>query len=346
MNSLFEYYGFNKQDEKEYPVISGILKRLTPENIESELKKIQEIELPAEVKYWIQKYEQVGNEERNEFLWKWIFGGTKIFTGNRVDEKYLPELLKIKMLLFILDTFLDDIIDKDQNIKLLRTASDVILRKNLVSSEKLSDWEKNKIVFVTEIWEEINKGAKTFPKFNDFEGIFQYDVAQMLNALEYSYLVSRNIYLLNTTEAYAYFSHVMQVLTNITLELMCRPELKNQEFGQLRKAIWHAQKMSRIGNWISTWERELVEQDYTSWIFISALEQGVVTHEDLLKGNKEQISGAIKKSNIPANLLKEWEIEYNGLLLSSGRIHSIKIQDIAEAMQKVIFLHLSSCGYK
>jgi hypothetical protein len=104
--------------------------------------------------------------------------------------------------------------------------------------------------------------------------------------------------------------------------------------------------MSRIGNWISTWERELIEQDYTSWIFISALEQGVVTHEDLLKGNKEQIIGAIKKSNIAANLLKEWEIEYNGLILSAERIHSVKIQDIAEAMQKVIFLHLSSCGYK
>lgn len=29
--SLFEYYGFTKKDEREYPVVSGILRKLTRE---------------------------------------------------------------------------------------------------------------------------------------------------------------------------------------------------------------------------------------------------------------------------------------------------------------------------
>lgn len=34
--SLFQYYGFTKRDAKKYPVISRILKQLTPERIKKE----------------------------------------------------------------------------------------------------------------------------------------------------------------------------------------------------------------------------------------------------------------------------------------------------------------------
>jgi len=48
-NSLLSYYGFTKADQRKYPVIFGILRQLTPERIEKELKEIQAIELPPDL---------------------------------------------------------------------------------------------------------------------------------------------------------------------------------------------------------------------------------------------------------------------------------------------------------
>lgn len=55
-NSLLSYYGFTKADQKKYPVISGILRQLTPERIEKELKQIQVVELPPELQTWVKNH--------------------------------------------------------------------------------------------------------------------------------------------------------------------------------------------------------------------------------------------------------------------------------------------------
>jgi hypothetical protein len=344
-SSLFEYYRFSKTDEKKYPVITRILKQLTPERIKKEIKNVQDAKLPPELHKWIREYKKVG--ERNDFLWKWIFRGTKIFTDDRGNKKYLNDLLNVKLLLFVLDTFLDDIADKYKNKRLLNEALKVPFAQKYIEFNKLNSREKKDLHFTITIWGQIQKIIKTFPRFKEFKDVFDYDVLQLLNTLKYSYLVHKNNYLYNSNEAWTYLPHSMQVITNITLELMCSLNFKLEELGKLRKVAWYAQRMSRIGNWVSTWEREIYEEDYTSGVYIYAIENKIIIPEELFnKKNSLRIIKRIRDSKIENKLLIEWEKNYIEINKLSREIKSINIAKMLSSLEKIIAFHLSSRGYK
>ena len=344
--SLLEYYGFTNADEKKYPVIIGILRELTPERVDQEIKEVQALELPPRLQKWVDEYKKMGGG-RSDFLWKWIFKGTTLFTGDRPRREYLEDLITARMLVFMLDTHLDDIADVHRNSKLLQEALKVPFAQNRVDYTLLDEVERRSIDLALGIWNEIRRTIGGFPRFAEFRDILDYDILQLLNAVEYCYLVHKNSHIYNSREAWDYLPHFMQVTTNITLELMCSPEFKILELGRLRRAAWHAQRMSRIGNWISTWERELPEQDFTSAVVILALEDQVVGLDDLLSEEARLNAVAqIRASGIEKGLLVLWEENHREVDTLSRQIESFGTRQMLSALEQVIVMHLTSRGYK
>jgi len=306
------------------------------------------VKLPQQIQKFVKEYNKVGDPNRNEYLWKWIFRGTQIFTGDRINKKYLSKLLEVKLLLFILDTFFDDITDKYElrNRKLLEEILKVPFQQKYIEFNKLNKKEKKCVKFTIKIWNRIDKIIKKFPRYQKFKDIFEYDFSQLFNTLKYSYLVNQNYYLLNKTENWLYLPHSMLVVMNITLELMCSPKFNIQELAKLREVAWCAQNMSRIGNWVSTWEREITEGDFTSGVFVHALDSGIITIDDLIQGDKSEIIKKIKEGKIEEKLLKKWEQNYITIRKLIKDIKSINIKQKLLALQKIIFFHLTSRGYK
>ena len=114
----------------------------------------------------------------------------------------------------------------------------------------------------------------------------------------------------------------------------------------MREAVWHAQCMGRIGNLVTTWERELGEGDYTSAVYARALAQGDLTLAHLRAGDRERIRAAIHDGSHEAFFLRRWQEHRDWLLEWRSRLLSFDLGDYIAGFQRLICLHLGSRGYK
>ena len=324
-------------------MIRKILKKLTQKQIKKEVEAIQKVKLPPDLQRWVKEYEKVG--ERDAFLWKWVYKITQITTLPIVSEEYRKSVWKIKTLLVVFDSLLDDIADKEKNGKLLEELIKVAFKQPYIKFDHLNRREKNYLESAMRLWNYILKSIEKYPKYLEFKEIFKYDISQLLNTMEYAYLINKNPYLINKVEHLLYLSANMTTMICYTIDLMCS-SFNTQKLRKLREIAWEAQKMARIGNWITTWERELKEDDFTSGVIPYALENNLITVENLRKENKEGIIKKIKESEIEDFLLGEWENSFNKVNKGIKSITSSDLEEIPKSLKKLLIMHLISRGYK
>src|SRR6185295_5019331 len=132
-----------------------------------------------------------------------------------------------------------------------------------------------------DLWEAFEQRLKASPSFAEYEALLTYDHQQILNTMNYSSMVNRLPAMLNVQEHNMYLPHNMQMMSFATMDLMNSPDVDRSELGKLREVVWHAQSMGRIGNLMSTWQREIADRDFTSGVFARAVLRGDLTVEDL-----------------------------------------------------------------
>src|SRR2546421_8332440 len=143
--------------------------------------------------------------------------------------------------------------------------------------------------------------------------------------MRYSHLINSDVALLNLAEHDLYSPHNMHIMVSATVDLMCSPQFDRNELGLLRDAIWHAQFMGRIGNLVTTWERELPDGDYTSGIYARALTTGDITLQMLKDCDVKAIKQAITASDHEAYFLRRWADLRGRLIELMPRIRSVDI---------------------
>lgn len=337
--SLLEYYRFSRKEEKEYPVITKILKQLTPERIEKEIKDIQKIELPPELQKWVKEYKKVS--ERSEFVWKLVLIHSTIITFS--TSKNDAELLRnTKFLIFMFILLIDDVADKAQDENLLKEISKIPFGKKYIKFNKLNQKEKKYLKFIIKIWDVINKKTKKYPKYEIFKEMFEHNILQSLNGLKYSYTINKKPYLINKMECLLYLhcsGCSIQLLSNFIIDCMHSPNITVKKFKELREAVYNAQEIVRRGNWISSWDEEIKENDFTSGTCAYAIDSNIITVDDLEKKDKSKVIKKIKNSDTEKKILKEWEDYYREI---NKKFKKTNLKKYFYTLKKLLILVLSA----
>jgi hypothetical protein len=172
--------------------------------------------------------------------------------------------------------------------------------------DRFRDEDRAYGLFTQDVWDSIQEELRKLPHHARYAELLRFDYLQLCNVMRYSYLLNPRPELLNLVEHDLYTPHNMHIMICSTFDLMCSPGFDRTELGRLREVVWHSQWMGRIGNLVTTWQRELGEGDFTSGVYARAVVRGDVTVAQLLAGDREQIQAAIQNGGHAEWYLEQW----------------------------------------
>jgi hypothetical protein len=316
----------------------------SPEQVQREIARMTETELSPNFSQWVDGYARVGR--RNPYLWKWCRQAVALTTLPCVRPELREELCDTKTLGVMWDVMLDDVADRNGKGDLLDELLTLVDGRTGPDFSRFSPEEQTYAGFTADLWNEIMTRARRYPRYEEFAALLRFDYRQLANVMRYSHLLNGNLHLLNLVEHDVYTPHNMHIMICSTLDLMCSPAFDRREVGRLREVVWHAQWMGRIGNLVTTWERELGEGDFTSGVYARAVVRGDVTVEQLLAGDQLAIRAAIETGGHEAWFLERWRRHRRFLLSRRARLRSFNVREYLAGFERLICLHLGSRGNK
>lgn len=314
------------------------------EQIEREAELLRQKDLSCDLAAWVDCYEKVG--DRRPYLWTWCHQAAEMTTLPCVSPSWHEEVGDTKFLSIMFLVMLDDVADQGGEAALLEQ----LVR--LHSSDGPSDWhaftdtEQKYAEFSESVWNEVQRRVERFPRYSEFADLLRYDYLQLMNTMRYSHLLNRFPSLLNLAEHDLYMPHNMMMMICATMDVMCSPDFDFADIGRLRQATWHAQHMGRIGNQITTWEREIHEGDFTSGVFAHAVIFGDLTLEQLANGDREFIEHAIRQGRHEQYFLRQWRNHREQLMALQSSVRSVDLRRVVHGLDRLICMHLASRGLK
>ncbi|QCC49281.1 hypothetical protein [Halobellus limi] len=314
------------------------------------MRTVEDVELPPIVREYANRYDRVIGD-RDRFLWKWIHNLFEEFTLSSVSPGALSDVYERKTLLTIFVTVLDDLAERGGDRSTFE-----IGRRIPFGAEGISDTDPDAIdaelpvlELLADLWAEIDRSLREAPRYAAFSDVFEYDLRQTFDAMEYSGLLNDNPMIANRTEAEQHDAYNMAMFPYAGIDLMHSPSFDREEYGALRSLICDLQQMARIGNWITTWERELAEGDLSSGVVVCALRRGVITPEEVSDADESTVSeliDRIKSRGIESEFVREWEIRNGTVRKRTAEVESVDADAFVDGIQAVMNHHLASEGYK
>ena len=335
-----------------------IVRSLDGERAADLLQSVRDHELPPCLQSLVTEY-RTFEGTRPLFIWQWVHRLAPKNTMPVVDADHREAVATNKTILVLFVTILDDLVEKRQDYetfdaisRLVRLQRDDAPPTPVETHGEGVDGEY--VAFARNVWTTLVGRLEDAPQYDRYASIFRFDVRQILTAIEYSRLVIDSPELATKRDLERYETHNMGMHSYLDIDLMHASADHTGSLSLLREVVDAGQRMARIGNWLSTWERELREGDVSSGVVVAALERGVVDPAELpepsgkadVSAETDRLIDRIVEHGFESELLDEWNEEYRRLLALSERSDSVDLEPFVEGTKDVLRYHLASRGFK
>jgi hypothetical protein len=304
------------------------------------IEAVRETSLPEPIVSLAGAYDRLVGD-RDRFLWKWIHNLFDAFTLPCVDDDAWESVKTTKTALTMYVTALDDLVDRRGDRATFEQARRVPFAPDAVRADA-PGVDGDVVSFAETAWSFVADRVTASDAYDAYADIFRFDLRQVLGAMEYSQVLNDNHELANVAESRHHGPHNMVMFPYADIDLMWSPGFDRTELGRLRSLVLELQQMARIGNWLTTWERELYEGDYTAGVVVDALERDVVTPAL----DPETTIRRIKEHDIDEDFEAEWEMRYASASITDHGIESFDETALVEGMRTVMQHHIASYGHK
>lgn len=308
---------------------------------------VDDTALPPALLDLVDEYEAVVGG-RDPYLWKWLSAIFPLFRLSCVPSAYHERVLEQKVMLTMFITLLDDLAERDGDRTTFEEARKIPFPAESVDYSRAGS-DRAFLEFATRLWDALDERFRAAPRYEEFAELLRFDLRQALNAIDYSLLVNECLDAATLGGCEQYDVHNMVVFTYVDIDLAHSPSFDRADLGELREATWDVQVMARIGNWVTTWERELDEGDFSSGVVVYALRTGIVTIDELRDNDgtaTAELADRIRNHQVEEYFMNEWEIRYGGLKAGRLESHSVDLDAFVEGMAQVLAFHLASRGKK
>ena len=216
--------------------------------------------------------------------------GYETITLTSVEEAYREEVMIAKCHVAIFITLLDDYADNPDmaNPTLLNELYKIPFNKTAFVTLHLNHEEKEIVALAVFIANEFMRRIKLFPLYNKYIKIFEFDLRQFFNCNQFFSLATDYPDILNSYEVSYWGPFNMGMIITSIIDLMASPYFRSDELGKSREFFYLAQRFGKTCNTITTFSRELSEQDFNNEVIVMGLAKSVINKDDLttLSANK------------------------------------------------------------
>jgi flagellar biosynthesis regulator FlaF len=323
---------------------------LTDEDSAALLSEIYDHDLPEELDALVSDYQQFENA-RPPFMWKWVHRLAPANVLPVVDAADVEPLAVDRTITILFVTLLDDVLEKRRDRETF-TELAAIPNQHRTADPSREGVDGDYVQFTRRVWRTLVSRLQRAPQYDRYADLFRYDVKQAINAVEYSDFAIRNPALATMDDLRRYESHNMVMFAYADVDFMHATVDVDDAYATIRSAIWIGQQMARIGNWVSTWEREVAEGDLCSGPVVYALESGLVDHstvEAAAEGDadaRERLVARIREEEVESLFLDRWERHHDRLQAIDDDLAAIDLGDFIDGTAEVLRYHLASEGLK
>ncbi len=271
------------------------------------VKTIKLLELYPSLQSLVEQFEFIQTNSnssihthRTSYIWK-LSQATYQLTSLNVPDIYFLQSNSLKCQFAFLNILLDDICDLGHDRTIF---DDAVLALN----GKIYRDDSGLYQLIATTWAALQSAMEKTPNYMLLKSNLEEAYQKWLASFEYSLWLKDSSRLDEPWERHLeIISHSGTIYFAGLIDLLFIPNLLTHQISYMLDIFLCTQKMGQIANWLTTWPRELPQQDFTSGIFTLALEKRWITWNDLKNGDIEKVSQKIRSSPIESLLWHEWE---------------------------------------